>query len=98
MKTIKIILAFIFIFPLALKAQEILDLYQIVPNSKKSDIKESFNERAGFFSGVTKPTLEMYLPDKDKATGAAVVICPGGSYTVSYTHLRAHETRHDLVC
>src|SRR5450756_2433072 len=21
-----------------------------------------------------------------------------GSYTVSYTHLRAHETRHDLVC
>src|SRR5450756_2915511 len=20
------------------------------------------------------------------------------SYTVSYTHLRAHETRHDLVC
>jgi acetyl esterase/lipase len=82
MKTIKIILAFLFIFPLALKAQEILDLYQIVPNSKKSDIKESFNERAGFFSGVTKPTLEMYLPDKDKATGAAVVICPGGSYKI----------------
>src|SRR5450756_2457699 len=22
----------------------------------------------------------------------------GGSDTVSYTHLRAHETRHDLVC
>src|SRR5450759_3287788 len=22
----------------------------------------------------------------------------GGSYAVSYTHLRAHETRHDLVC
>src|SRR5450756_2826883 len=21
-----------------------------------------------------------------------------GAYTVSYTHLRAHETRHDLVC
>src|SRR5665648_1143444 len=23
---------------------------------------------------------------------------PGGVTTVSYTHLRAHETRHDLVC
>src|SRR5450756_2890031 len=23
---------------------------------------------------------------------------PGGSDAVSYTHLRAHETRHDLVC
>ena len=22
----------------------------------------------------------------------------GGAVTVSYTHLRAHETRHDLVC
>src|SRR5659263_597131 len=22
----------------------------------------------------------------------------GGAYSVSYTHLRAHETRHDLVC
>ena len=82
MKTIKIILAFIFIFPLAINAQEILDLYQVIPNSKKSDVKEAFNERSGFFSGVTKPTLEMYLPDKDKATGAAVVICPGGSYKI----------------
>jgi len=82
MKTIKIILAFIFIFPLAINAQEIIDLYQIVPNSKNSDIKEIFNERSGFYSGVTKPTLEMYLPEKDKATGAAVVICPGGSYKI----------------
>jgi|WetSurMetagenome_2_1015567.scaffolds.fasta_scaffold00729_5 acetyl esterase/lipase len=82
MKTIKIILAFIFVLPLAIQAQEILDLYKIVPNSKKSEIKESYNERSGFFFGVTKPTLEMYLPEKDKATGAAVVICPGGSYKI----------------
>ena len=34
------------------------------------------------FSGVTIPTLEIYLPKKDKATGAAVVICPGGGYAV----------------
>lgn len=27
-----------------------------------------------------KPTLLSYLPDADKATGAAVVICPGGGY------------------
>src|SRR5450756_2833696 len=24
--------------------------------------------------------------------------CARGLYAVSYTHLRAHETRHDLVC
>ena len=27
-----------------------------------------------------KPTLTIYLPTKDKANGAAVVICPGGGY------------------
>lgn len=27
-----------------------------------------------------KPTLTVYLPAKDKATGTAVVICPGGGY------------------
>ncbi len=27
-----------------------------------------------------KPSLTIYLPEKDKATGAAVVICPGGGY------------------
>lgn len=27
-----------------------------------------------------KPTLTIYLPEKAKATGAAVVICPGGGY------------------
>ena len=31
---------------------------------------------------VTDPELELYLPDKEKATGAAVIICPGGSYKV----------------
>jgi acetyl esterase/lipase len=34
------------------------------------------------YSGVTIPTLEIYLPEKDKATGAAVIICPGGGYSV----------------
>ena len=27
-----------------------------------------------------KPTLTAYLPEPDKATGAAIVICPGGGY------------------
>lgn len=33
------------------------------------------------------PTLTPFLPDKDKATGAALVICPGGGYA----GLAAHE-------
>lgn len=29
---------------------------------------------------VSKPTITVYLPDAESATGAAVVICPGGGY------------------
>ncbi len=62
-------------------AQEIVELYAgPVPNSKPSAKKESFT--SGMFRGVTKPTLEMYLPEKGKASGAAVIIIPGGSYGV----------------
>jgi acetyl esterase/lipase len=33
-------------------------------------------------TNVTKPTLTIYRPDKDKDTGASVVICPGGGYSI----------------
>ncbi len=33
------------------------------------------------------PTLTPYLPEPDKATGSAIVICPGGGYA----HLAKHE-------
>lgn len=33
------------------------------------------------------PTLTPFLPPKEKATGAAIIICPGGGYT----HLADHE-------
>lgn len=32
--------------------------------------------------GVVRPTLTVFLPPKDNATGAAVIICPGGGYEV----------------
>jgi acetyl esterase/lipase len=34
------------------------------------------------YSGITNPTLQIFLPEKEKSTGAAVVICPGGGYAV----------------
>ncbi|WP_020530587.1 alpha/beta hydrolase [Flexithrix dorotheae] len=31
---------------------------------------------------VSQPTIQLFLPEKEKATGAAVVICPGGGYGI----------------
>ncbi|HSW02844.1 MAG TPA: alpha/beta hydrolase [Sedimentisphaerales bacterium] len=39
-----------------------------------------------------KPTLTIYLPPQDKATGAAVVICPGGGYG----HLAMDHEGHQI--
>ena len=81
MRILKIYFVLLFVFSLNIKAQEIINLYPgAIPNSKESNIKE--DEHSGMFSGVTKPTLEIYLPEKEKATGVGVVICPGGGYAV----------------
>ena len=81
MKKPKIFYALIFLLSVNLTAQETINLYPgDIPNSKPSDIKET--EHSGMFSGVTKPTIEIYLPEKENSTGAAVVICPGGGYAV----------------
>ena len=81
MRILKICFVLFCVLSLNIKAQEVINLYPgTIPNSKASDVKETL--RTGMFSGVTKPTLEIYLPEKAKATGAAVVICPGGGYAV----------------
>jgi acetyl esterase/lipase len=53
-----------------------------VPNSKPAPKDYVENMDAGsFLHNVTVPTLIPYFPAKDKANGAAVVICPGGGYS-----------------
>ncbi|WP_337044618.1 alpha/beta hydrolase [Emticicia sp. 17c] len=79
------------------KAQEILPLYpSAIPNSKVSDVKES-GANTGVLRGVTTPTLEVYRPDKDKATGTAVVIVPGGGYSVVVYQGEGINTAKELV-
>jgi len=83
MKRKLIIFVLILLAGFSAKAQEIIPLYDgAIPHSKvaPADYKESFG--GGMFRNVTSPTLEIYLPEKGKETGAAVVICPGGGYSV----------------
>ena len=65
-------------------AQTIIPLYPgAVPNSKPYAMKEIRMEANGLLVGfrkISEPTLAVYLPDEKIATGAAVIICPGGGY------------------
>ena len=41
---------------------------------------EAPTKDAKWITGVTKPTLTVFRPAKEKNTGAAIIICPGGGY------------------
>src|SRR5690606_34112740 len=51
-----------------------------------SKVKATMETESPIFNGMYRqsafPTLEVFLADKDKSTGAAVIICPGGGYSV----------------
>lgn len=81
MKALKIILALIFSSAVSAFAQEVINLYpDAVPNSRKSDVKET--DTSGLLRGVTIPTMEVFRPEEGTSTGAGVVIYPGGGYAV----------------
>ncbi|MFP9098095.1 alpha/beta hydrolase [Flavobacterium sp. RHBU_24] len=62
---------------------EALPLYKTVPNSKPTPAtyKETVDARSGI-RNVSQPTLLPFFPEKGKANGTAIVICPGGGYAM----------------
>jgi acetyl esterase/lipase len=63
------------------------------PGETKLIGEEKMEESKGVkrISNVSKPTLTIFRPAKDKDTGAAVVICPGGSYSILAWDLEGEE-------
>ena len=71
--------------------QKTIPLYEgQMPNSKPSADKEKTSTHDGItvVDQISKPTLSIYLPNEKSATGAAVIIYPGGGYWVNAI---AHE-------
>lgn len=72
----------------SLMAQEVIKIYsdkipgqKAVPQSFK-EINEMGDDGILRVSKVSVPTITAYLPEKGKATGTAVIICPGGGYGI----------------
>ena len=60
--------------------------------SPKLDRKQvEVTESTRLMTGVTNPTITIYRPAKDKETGTAVLICPGGGYWDLYWQLEGEE-------
>jgi acetyl esterase/lipase len=60
--------------------------------SPKLDRKQvEVTEPTRLVTNVTKPTLTVYRPAKEKDTGTAVLICPGGGYWDLYWQLEGEE-------
>lgn len=82
-------------------AQQIINLYPAaIPNSKPYKMKEITMESDGKFLGfrnISVPTLAVYLPDKSVATGAAVIICPGGGYGMESYRLEGTNIAEEFV-
>ena len=49
------------------------------PDEEKSETSDNILR----ISNIRKPTLTIFLPAREKANGAAVVICPGGGYSIA---------------
>ena len=56
--------------------------------SPKLDRKQvEVTDPTQMITGVTKPTITIHRPVKDKDTGTAMLICPGGGYWNLYWQL-----------
>lgn len=70
------------LFAMNVSAQKVVKLWDGNPPAS-NEIKEAevVERDGGWISNVSVPEMYIYLPEKAKNTGAAVVICPGGGYS-----------------
>ena len=101
MKTILITVAALIVTLVQLKvsAQTVIPLYKEVPNSKLTAITEKSDSTSarGKVTNVVLPTITAYLPEKSKANGVAVIICPGGGYAYLVVNHEGKDVAQEFV-
>jgi len=77
----------LFLICLHTSSQTVIPLYKdSIPNSIPHEDEETQTydkDSLLIISKISQPTLTVFLPPKEKRTGAAVIICPGGGYWVT---------------
>ena len=96
------VLLFVFLSIFTAGASESMALWPKGAPGEKGDIgmeRDTTKPGEGLVGGkrvvrmgnVSIPTLTLYRPSKDKDTGAAVVVCPGGGYNILAMDLEGTE-------
>jgi acetyl esterase/lipase len=87
--------------PIIADAQQVISLYDKIPNSitsnevwEKSDTTATGRIRTSL---VTTPTLTAFFPAKDRAQGVAVIICPGGGYSYLVMNQEGTDVAEEFV-
>lgn len=84
---------------LAATAQTEIPLYDMIPNAIPTTNQElSVTDKMGKVrtSKVSQPTLTVYLPAKEKATGTAIIVVPGGGYSILAIKHEGHDVAKAL--
>ena len=66
-------------------------------NSKYKEKIHAPRRHWGWMTKTTQPEIFVYLPQKEKATGAAVIVCPGGGYRLLAINKEGHEIAKALA-
>src|SRR5688572_8255154 len=82
-----------------LHSQTTLTLYNKIPNSKASVKKEKEQNTDGILriTNVSVPTITMYKPAMASKEKTAVIICPGGGYSILAASLEGSEVARTLA-
>lgn len=100
MKNILCILFILIVTEFSVTAQKQIPLYdRAIPNSRPHENQEKHKANAQVDSiayKVSIPTLTVFLPEKGKANGTAVVICPGGGYGVLLTKREGSDVAREF--
>ena len=94
-------LLFMLIAMKTILAQTVIPLYPgTIPNSKAAPDEEKTETGADGITRISKistPTLTVYLPAKEVATGTAVIICPGGGYSINANSHEGTDVAKEFV-
>lgn len=98
MKRFSLLSLLLSILNATLMAQSEINLYDNVPNSKTSAIREGIEQTPGGprINHVIQPTLTIYIPANTAKPTVAVIICPGGAYTRLAIGHEGHDVAKEL--